>query len=47
VVGISGTGFGRTQPRSEVFAVATSLITDLLAVLGTLSWGARPGMQQP
>jgi hypothetical protein len=47
VVGISGTGFGRTQPGSEVFAVATTLVTDLIAVLDTLSWGVCAGMQQP
>src|SRR5262245_25165023 len=43
--GISGTGFDRPQPHSGVFAVATTLITDLLAVLDTLSGGVHPGFR--
>jgi catalase len=42
---ISGTAFDRPQPHSGVFAVATSLITDLLAVLDTLSGGVHPGFR--
>jgi catalase len=45
VVRISGTGFDHSQPCSGGFAVATTLITDLLAVLDTLSGGVHPGFR--